>query len=161
MNEQIVINTGPLIALGKAGALEVVERLPIAFYTPRQVLTEIIAGSSLGHPVNIPPWIMVEVMSGPPSPFLLSNLDSGEAAVIQLAIERSIATVCIDELKGRRAASSFGLKTVGSLGLIGRAKTLGLISEARPFVEQAMTSGTYYDSRLVEEFLRGLGESKD
>lgn len=85
-------------------------------------------------------------------------MDTGEAAVIQLALEQNIPLVCIDELKGRRAALAVGLNIVGSLGLIGKAKNLGLIPAARPFIEKAKTSGIYYDDQLIETFLKSLGE---
>ena len=64
----------------------------------------------------------------------------------------------IDELKGRRAAAASGLNIIGSLGLIGKAKKLGIISLVRPIVERAQASGIYYDTRLLESFLKGLDE---
>lgn len=53
---------------------------------------------------------------------VLTNLDLGEAAVIQLALEQNIDWVCIDDLKGRRAAHAAGLHFTGSLGLPATAK---------------------------------------
>jgi len=48
--ERLVVNTGPLIALGRVEALDIVGRLPIKFIAPAQVGGEIAAGSRLGHP---------------------------------------------------------------------------------------------------------------
>jgi hypothetical protein len=41
---------------------------------------------------------------------------------------------------------------------LGRAKTEGLISVARPFIEQAQQGGIYYDANLIATFLQSLGE---
>jgi predicted nucleic acid-binding protein len=42
--------------------------------------------------------------------------------------------------------------------LLGKAKTLSLISAVRPFIERAQKGGIFYDSKLVENFLKSLGE---
>lgn len=86
------------------------------------------------------------------------GLDAGEAAVIQLALERRVARVCIDEQKGRRAAQAVGLAVTGTLGLLGRAKQLGLISALRPWVEKAIQEGIRYDPELVRRVLEAAGE---
>ena len=127
MAERIVINTGPLIALARMEALEVVAQLPFVFVCPPEIKEELDAGAAQGHAVTLPAWLTVVPLAGALSPVSLAGLDSGEAAVIQLALEQSISRVCIDELQGRRAALAVGLNLTGSLGLLGRAKLLGII----------------------------------
>jgi predicted nucleic acid-binding protein len=106
----------------------------------------------------LPSWVKVIELSSTVSPLALASLDLGEAAVIQLALENNIDLVCIDELKGRSAARAVGLNVVGSLGLLGRAKRLGLTASVRPFIQRAVASGIFYDQGLIESFLRSLGE---
>lgn len=158
MNKAIVINTSPLIALSQMQAFDLVLRLPFDFVCPEEVAQEIIAGTQKGHPVSLPQEVKVQKISQPISPLALAALDSGEAAVIQLALEQQIEIVCIDEIKGRRAALSIGLKVVGSLGLLGRAKTQGLITELRPLIEKAQQAGIFYDEELINSFLSSFGE---
>ncbi len=158
MTERIVINTGPLIAFGKMEAFDVIATLPFEFICPTQVKDEIEAGAARGYAVNAPDWISVIPLATPLSPLILIGLDRGEAEVIQLALERGIGLVCIDELKGRRAATAAGLKVAGSLGLVSRAKTLGLIPAARPLIEKAMREGIFYHPDLVAQVLKALGE---
>jgi predicted nucleic acid-binding protein len=158
MNERIVINTSPLIALGKMQALDIIAQLAHEFFCPAQVESEVLAGAAIGYAVNIPSWVKVLPLQSPLTPFASLALDDGEAAVIQLALEQGISLVCIDEVKGRRAASAVGLQVVGSLGLLGKAKASGLIPAARPFVEQAQQSGIYYDDDLIIRFLKALSE---
>ena len=158
MIERIVTNTSPLLALAKMQTLDAVGKLPFQFVCPAEVEAEILAGAKQGHQIEIPAWLSVISLANPLSPLAVAALDAGEAAVIQLALEQNIETVCIDELKGRRAALAVGLKVVGSLGLVGKAKTLNLIPQVRPLIEKARNAGIYYDDLLIEKFLQSLGE---
>jgi len=158
MIERIVTNTSLLLAFAKMQAVDVIGKLPFEFVCPAEVKTEILVGANQGYSVEIPVWLNVLSLSSALSPLAVAALDTGEAAVIQLALEQNIKQVCIDELKGRRAALAVGLRVVGSLGLLGKAKTLGLIANARPFIEKAKSAGIYYDEDLIESFLNSLGE---
>lgn len=151
MPEYIVINTGPLVILERIQALDIVGRLALTFICPDEVRAELKEGESVGHPRVAPEWLMVCPLAEPISPVTLMALDKGEAAVIQLALERSISVVCIDEWKGRRAASAVGLKVVGVPGLLGRAKSMGLIPMVGPFVEKALRSGIRYIMSWLKE----------
>jgi len=158
MIERIVTNTSPLLAIAKMQAFEVIGNLPFEFVCPSEVEAEILVGANQGYAVEIPAWLNVLSLNSALSPLAVAALDAGEAAVIQLALEQNIKLVCIDELKGRRAALAVGLGVVGSLGLLGKAKTLGLIASARPFIEKAKGAGIYYDDDLINDFLNSLGE---
>ncbi len=155
---ELVVNTGPLIALGRVGAFEVVGRLPISFLVPQEVADEIAAGARLGHPVTIPAWANVVSLARPVASLGTHLLDKGEAAVIQLALERGVGDVCIDEWRGRRAAAAVGLGVTGSLGLLGRAKHLGLIPAVEPWISKLANSGVHYHPDLLRAFLEGMGE---
>ncbi|HEX7181152.1 MAG TPA: DUF3368 domain-containing protein [Thermoanaerobaculia bacterium] len=85
-------------------------------------------------------------------------LDEGEAAVIQLALELQVPTVVIDEWKGRRAALAAGLEVTGTLGLLGRAKLLGLIPALKPLIEKASQEGIRYHPDLVRAVLDAVEE---
>lgn len=158
MTEKIVINTSPLLAFSKMQAFDFIGQLPFEFICPAEVETEILDGANQGHDVQIPEWLKIESLKFPLSSLAVASLDAGEAAVIQLALEQNIETVCIDEVKGRRAAYAVGLRVVGSLGLLGKAKTSGLINKVKPFVQKAASAGIYYDEKLVESYLKSLGE---
>lgn len=157
--ERLVINTGPLVALSKAHALDVAAELPYRFICPEQVRTELKAGAEKGYNEIAPSWLEVQALERPLDLIARSTLDAGEAAVIQLAHELDIRRVCLDERKARRAASAAGLEVVGTLGLLLRAKNLGIISVLRPFVDRMRQGGDWFDLKLVEELLRAAGEA--
>ena len=158
MTERVAIDTGPLVALARMDALEIAGLLPLEFVCPREVQAELQEGARRGHIPVAPQWLRTQVLKRPLSPAAVVSLDAGEAAVIQMALEQDIAWVCMDELKGRRAAASAGLKVVGALGLLGMAKTRGLIPAMRPFVDKALMAGVHYDQELIRRVLAAAGE---
>lgn len=158
MPERVVINTGPLIALSRAGALDLAGRLPVEFLCPAEVRRELDEGAAAGHMAVTPGWLKVVPLERPPHPVSRAALDLGEAAVIELALERRIERVCIDDWKGRRTALALGLQVTGTLGLLGRAKREGIIPAVAPWVERLARSGVWYDPELVRRFLAALGE---
>ncbi len=91
--ERLVVNTGPLIALGRVDAFDIIGRLPVIFIIPKEVADEIEAGARAGYPVAIPAWATVQPLKAAIEPLGSHLLDVGEAAVIQLAIEQRIEDV--------------------------------------------------------------------
>lgn len=158
MADRLVINTGPLVTLARIEALDLPSKLPYTFLCPSEVRTELDAGVAHGHAVISPPWLEVQVLQNDLSLPMISVLDAGEAAVIQLALEQQIPLVCIDEWKGRRVAASVGLKVVGTLGLLGRAKVLGIIPTVKPLIDRALQNGIRYHPDLIRAVLDEVGE---
>lgn len=100
MIKKIVTNTSPLLAFAKMQAFDVMGSLPFEFVCPEQVKAEILIGAQQGYDVEIPEFLKVLSLSSPISPIAVAALDTGEAAVIQLALEQNIEIVCIDERAG-------------------------------------------------------------
>jgi len=117
------------------------------------VRSELDKGESAGYPRIAPTWLQVILVATAPSPIILAALDLGEAAVIHLVVEQKVRIVCIDEWKGRRAALASGLKVTGVLGLLAKAKSVGIIREMTSFVEKALRSGVRYHPDLVRGVL--------
>ena len=123
-------------------------------------------GSSAGNRIWFPDghtevtleWLEVAQLRQPLNPVAAAALDVGEAAVIQLALEQDVQRVCIDDKKGRRMALAVGLKPVGTLGLLLRAKNTGVISEVKPYLNRIMETGAWYAPALIERILREARE---
>ena len=156
--ERIVVNTGPLITLAKAQAIPVIQALPFSFMCPQQVAQEIEAGIGEGHTEVTLEWLEVVQLRQPLNPVAAAALDVGEAAVIQLALEQEVERVCIDDKKGRRMALAVGLRPVGTLGLLLRAKNTGVISEVKPCLNRIMEAGAWYAPALIKRILREARE---
>ena len=123
--QEIVINTGPMIAIVAAmGDLKVL-KIYTRVCVPLEVCGEVTTGKSKRFAaVEFEAAYWLEKWKQPLSPMamLLNTLHIGEAAVIQLALNERIRTVAIDESAGRRMARLNGLLVTGSVGILLRAR---------------------------------------
>lgn len=158
---EIVINTSPLIALtaatGDLKLLQCYQRV----WVPYEVSQEILSGGSSGMAVaefNAAHWLHKITTPLQIAPIFMNVLDRGEAAVIQLAVDNDIQTVCIDELSGRRVARLSGLSVTGSIGVLLRAKREGSHFSMREAVERMTTHGIWLSQRVIDFALAQAGE---
>jgi len=156
--EPIAVNTGPLILLDKAGALDVIAFLDFQFVCPPAVRVEINAGTAKGYPAINPPWLLVVALKNPVSLMAQATLDLGEAEVIQLALENGYKYVCLDDLRGRRIAQAAGLRVTGALGLLALAKSKGVIPAIKPYTDRLLQAGAWYSPQLIKRVLEGVNE---
>jgi predicted nucleic acid-binding protein len=104
------------------------------------------------------PGIEIVTLSGGISPLLTRELDTGEAAVIQLALDLPIATVVLDDLKARRVARRSGIAVTGSLGVLLDAKRAGKLDSVTEAVERLRRHGAWLSDALVNRALSLAGE---
>jgi predicted nucleic acid-binding protein len=160
----IVVNTGPLLALDACSQIEVLRSLYTRVIVPDVVDQELSAskkrpllpgGLTAAHRA----WIEVLPLSGPPSASLVAQLDPGEAAVIQLAMELGTSLVLIDERIGREVAQGEGLTPIGSVGILLLAKKKGIISEVKTHLHQMRNKGIYLSLRVIDNAIVQAGET--
>ena len=84
---------------------------------------------------------------------------TGEAEAIALATELHPESVRLDDKLARQRARRLGVPVTGTLGVLLRAKQVGLIAELRPLVTRLQSEGGYYiDPGLLEKVLLASGE---
>lgn len=161
--ERIVINSAPLIALVAAlGDLTVLQSLYTQVLVPLEVCQEILAGGFSGFAVaefQAATWLEKQQTPLTIAPLLLNSLDRGEAAVIQLAMNENIQTVCIDEIAGRRIARLSGLSLTGSIGILLRAKREGYPISIQQAISQMLNRGIRLSPTVINFALEQSGES--
>ena len=159
---EVVINTGPLIALVAAlGDLDILKSLYRKVHVPFEVCKEVTASGVDGFAVpqfEQAQWLQKWIQPTDLIPLLRNTLDSGEASVIQLALNQGIQTVCIDESVGRRVARLSGLSLTGSLGILLRAKQEGYPIIIREAVQRMKQRGIWLSEVLVASALSHAGE---
>ena len=162
-SEKIVINTSPLIALVAAlGDLTILSSLYTEVLVPDEVGQEILRGGPTNLGVaefTAATWLNKQVAPLTISSWLLNSLDRGEAAVIQLALNQNIQTVCIDEAVGRRIARLSGLSVTGSIGILLRAKQEGHPIVIKKAIAQMLAQNIWLSNRVINFALRQAGES--
>lgn len=156
--DEIIINTGPIIALVAAlGDLHVLQKLYRRVLVPLEVCQEIERGGNDGYAMpefQAAYWLLkwhepLKIFN-----FIRNSLDLGEAAVIQLALNENIKTVCIDEAIGRRVARLNGLALTGSVGVLIRAKKEGFIDSISEAIECMKARNIWLSDRVVQFALR-------
>ncbi|MHB8523812.1 MAG: DUF3368 domain-containing protein [Limisphaerales bacterium] len=157
----VVCNCGPLIALAGINQLALLPRLFDQVWVPVAVQRELTGSRRFAGTREVfgQPWLKVASPSEPVDPFLASQLDPGEAAVLTLARQFKNVEVLIDERKGRRVAERvYGLRILGTGGCLLRAKAAGLIAGVQPCLAAMKGNGYHLSSRLVRAICQAAGE---
>ncbi|MFH2113753.1 MAG: DUF3368 domain-containing protein [Spirochaetota bacterium] len=89
---------------------------------------------------------------------VLFELDKGEKQTFVHALAFPGSLVIMDEKIGRNMAEYLGLKVVGTLGILVKAKRLGMIQSFRQEVSRMIEAGIRYSPQLVETLCAQLGE---
>ena len=162
--QEIVINTSPIIALVAAlGDLRVLQ-IYRQVWIPLEVCQEIAVGGKARFALaefEAAHWLQKHPHPLSIAPVLLNTLDKGEAAVIQLALDKTVATVCIDEPAGRRVARLHNLALTGSLGILLRALREGYTFSMSSAIERMRAHGIRLSTRVIEFALTQAGENKN
>lgn len=159
---QIVINTGPILALIAATEnLSVLNLLYKKVYVTYEVAEEILKGGISNFGVKEykqATFLDIQTKHLNISPILTNSLDIGEASVIQFALDNKIQTVCIDESSGRRIAKLYNLSLTGSIGILIKAKNNGYINSMRDAINKMKSKGVYLSDTVVEFALKKTKE---
>lgn len=157
----IIADSSPLIALAIIGQLDLLRELYAQVFAPPAVWEEVtVKGRGLpgSHEVSQLTWLEIKAPEAEWLQALLILVDRGEAEAIALANSIQGSTVLLDDARARRVAERFGIRRIGTLGILRRAKKAGLLEQVRPLVEQLRENGIYMRQNLVDAVLRDLGE---
>jgi hypothetical protein len=91
-------------------------------------------------------------------PLLSAQIDMGEAAVIQTALDEAHDAVILDDLKARRIAQTLGLQVTGTLGILLQAKQSGLLPSVRAVITILEKRGMWIAPALATRAIELAGE---
>ena len=159
----VVSDTTPLIGLASIGRLELLYALFGEVYIPQAVFDETVTfgreKSKARQKVSSANWIhVVKVKDRLAVNVLLDEMDLGEVETIILASELNADWVLMDEKKGRRKLTQLNIPKIGTLGILLKAKQLGLIRIIKPEIENLQKTGFSISPFVVEEVLKMAGE---
>ena len=76
------------------------------------------------------------------------------ASAIALAKEQNSPLLVLDDLKARKLASRLNLKFTGTLGIIHKAKQIGVLEKVKPIIEKLQTTNFRISKNIIDEFLK-------
>ena len=157
----VVCNASPLIALAKAGLLDLLPRLFDMVCLPAAVEAEIMRGPTAdpmrGRLVGTA-WLRRVRLDPPLSPLAGWQLGAGEAEVIEFARLHPEHGVVLDDRAARRAAFGLGLTVYGTLSVLALARRRELLPSFRSAAEAVSRAGLYVQPALINCIAAELGE---
>lgn len=156
---KIVLNTSPIIFLGKINSLPLLGKCADEIHIPRAVLEEL-------RDDALPDFIEVRPLSAVGAAYVkgaLGRLHQGELEAIILAQEVSADFVVLDDFLARRKAQHLEVKVIGTLGLLLLFEKRGLLTAEQAWQKILLLTqqhGLYLSSeilRQIQEKLLGCG----
>ncbi len=157
---KIISNTTPIITLLTISKLELLKELYGKLIIPQGVFEEIEEGKNKDYytDLSLIDWIEIKTISYREPLRYISDLDKGEAEVIVLANEVKADLVIIDEKLGREYATHFNLKLTGTIGVLLKAKELGLINKIKPLLQTMKENGIWLNQKFINKVLEIANE---
>ncbi|VEN74852.1 conserved hypothetical protein [Candidatus Desulfarcum epimagneticum] len=84
-------------------------------------------------------------------------VDDGEAEAIALAYEKG-RRIILDNRHARKVAKRLGVRMIGTVGILVKAKRHKRIVAVKPFIEKLKTQNFHISKELKQEALRLAGE---
>ena len=151
MPKAIISDTSCFIILANIGELELLQKVYGKVITTIEVVTE------FGEP--LPEWVLIEgAKDKERQQFLEMQVDKGEASAIALALEFPKSTIILDDLKARKVAESLKLQITGTVGVIVKAKKIGLIPSVKPYLDKLRKSDFRLSDAIAMAALREANE---
>jgi predicted nucleic acid-binding protein len=163
----VIADAGPLIALSRVGALDILASLFGEVWITEAVHQEVChagvfpgqdlihAALSAGRLRSTP----VERADWQPR---FAGIDPGEASAIalaeMLAANGTRVLLIVDDRLGRLEAQSRGLPIIGTAAVVGLAKTRGLIPRADAVLRAMQAEGYFLGNAVMRAILERLGE---
>lgn len=156
----IVSNTTPIISLLKLDKLDLFKQLYNRVNIPLAVFKEIESGKSKEYYKDLSQldWIKIIEVSNNKAVKDFFDLDAGEAEAIVLAKEINSELIIMDEKLGRYYAKKSNLKITGTIGILIKAKNLGLIDKLKPLLTELTEKQVWISDGLKNEILKKVGE---
>lgn len=163
MRSVVIADAGPLIALSRIDALDLLRGLFGHVLVTEEVRDEALPAADYPGKARIAKafvagWLVC------PGPFETSwqpinpGLDPGERSTIAAALKMPGCLLIIDDRAGRAEAKSHHIAIIGTAAVIGLAKLQGLIPAARPVLERLRPAGYFIHPQIVETVLKDVGE---
>jgi len=152
----IIGDSSALVALAVVNQLELLEKLYDNLYIPEAVFNEV---TQIGKPQSdkLRQFLQRKVKQVDLTLTQL-GLGLGELEAITLYKKLDADVLLIDDNRAKKYASLNGVKVIGSLGILIKAKEKGHIEKVKPLLDEIQKSKVYISMKLIEKVLEICGE---
>jgi hypothetical protein len=158
-----VVDTSPLVFLAKLDHLSILRNSAEAVLIPSTVLEEVRRyGDDATQRIDraCHSWLRVHTLGKSEVQRMAEmHLGPGESAAILLAERVQAERLMVDDLAARRLARRWGLKVVGTLGLLLAAHLRGDIPSLADEISRLQTAGFHAHPSLVRKVLEAADEA--
>ncbi len=151
---KVIINSTPLIALCKAGRLNLLKTMYGEVTIPDAVFREVTEKNDFVQKsiVENSDWIRIgHVSADADRKMYKAKLHDGEVEVMILAQETNADLVVIDDLEARKTAEYLGLTLTGTIGILLKAKQLGHLDLVLPVIREMEKQHIYFSDALISQ----------
>jgi len=153
----LIADSSALIALSIVDKLNILEEIFGNVYVPRAVYEEISKEDKL-ESYNLVQYCKDKVLDIKSGANFNISLGKGESEAIVLYTEQNADFLLCDDKKAKKFAQSFGLKVIGSLGVLLKAKDAKLIDKIAPLLDILKDSKIFIDDKTYQLVLEVAGE---
>lgn len=147
MHKVVISDTSCLILFHKIEELDLIRKVYDNISTTPEIAEE--------FSEQLPKWIKIKsVKDKKYQEFLETQVDSGEASAIALAKEMEEPLLLLDDLKARKLANKLNLKFTGTLGVINKAKQIGVINKVKPIIDKLLSTNFRISENIINELLK-------
>ncbi len=153
----LIADSSALVALSIVDKLDVLEKLFGEVYVPRAVYNEV-SQENKAESYKLKNYCKDRVLDIQASANFNITLGKGESEAIVLYTEQNANFLLCDDKKAKKFAQSFGLKVIGSLGILLKAKERSFLSEIAPLIDILRGSRIFIDDKTYALVLGMAGE---
>ena len=156
---KVIVNSTPIIGLSDIGQLDLLRQIYGNIFIPEAVEKEILSEPARTL-VETSEWIIKLPIKDLSSKMMYrAKLHAGEVEVMILAQESGADLIILDDNAAKKTAKYLGLTVTGTLGVLLKAKKIGLIQQVKPLMDQLEESGFFISDRVKEMVLKQANET--
>ena len=155
----IIADSSALVALAECDMLHLLDVLFQEIRVPRPVFEECTFPGK-PHASRLAAYLADKTIDIDLSSYIFSINGLGRGELHAMALYRYLHAdrFLVDDQRAKKVANLNGISTIGSVGILLRAKERGLIPTIKPHVAAIQRSGVYLSDRVVKHALELAGE---